>query len=50
MKYINPGETAYRKMQTTLKEAMEGGQDEFSGDEWEIAGQNKCQRPKRLRG
>ena len=29
-KYMNAAETAYRKLQRTLKEAMEGGKDEWS--------------------
>ena len=63
-KYINAEETAYRKLQRVLKEAMEGGQDEYSDDDWIVAGPpapgqptpahpttpKKFQLPKRLRG
>ena len=37
-KYMNAEETAYRKLQRTLKEAMEGGKDEWSEDEEDYDG------------
>ena len=46
-KYINAEETAYRKLQRTLTEAMEGGHDEWSEDD----GNDKVKEfkmPKRL--
>ena len=50
-KYINAEETGYRKLQRVLKEAMEGGTDEFSEDETRLDPTNrKFQLPKRLRG
>ena len=36
-KYMNAGETAYRKLQHTLKEAMGGGKEEWSEDEQDLA-------------
>ena len=33
IKYVNAEETAYRKLQRTLKEAMGGGQDEWSSED-----------------
>ena len=50
IKYINAEETAYRKLQRTLKEAMEGGQDEWSSEEEPDTGVRKFKLPKRLRG
>ena len=50
-KYIHAEEIAYRKVQRILKEAMEGGHDEFSGDEDDPPlTRKKFQLPKRLRG
>ena len=50
-KYINAEETAYRKLQRVLKEAMEGGADEFSEDDTPPdPKKRKFQLPKRLRG
>ena len=59
-KYIHAEEIAYRKLQRVLKEAMEGGEDEYSDEEMTITalpalGQptttpKKFQLPKRLRG
>ena len=48
-KYINADETAYRKLQRTLREAMEGGTDEYSEDE-QGPDRTKFKLPKRLRG
>ena len=50
IKYINAEETAYRKLQRTLKEAMEGGADEYSSDEDPTQEPRKFKLPKRLRG
>ena len=47
-KYINAEETAYRKLQRVLKEAMEGGQDEYSDDDWIISGQPTNQGVKQV--
>ena len=59
-KYIHAEEIAYRKLQRVLKEAMDGGEDEYSEEEVTITavppiGQptttpRKFQLPKRLRG
>ena len=49
-KYMNAEETAYRKLQRTLKEAMEDCVDEWSEDEDGHGGIQKFKRPKRLRG
>ena len=49
-KYINAEETAYRKLQRTLREAMEGGTDEYSEDEQYQPPGTKFKLPKRLRG
>ena len=49
-KYMNAEETAYRKLQRTLKEAMEDGVDEWSEDEDAQAGVQQFKLPKRLRG
>ena len=49
MKYINAEESAYRKLQRVLKDAMEGGHEEYSSDE-ETSEVKKFQLPKRLRG
>ena len=56
-KYIHAEEIAYRKLQRILKEAMEGGNDEFSGDDDGTGNPSnpppppkKFQLPKRLRG
>ena len=49
-KYINAEETAYRKLQRVLKEAMEGGQEGHSDGGQQPPSVNKFQRPKRLRG
>ena len=45
-KYINAEETAYRKLQRVLKEAMEGGQDEHSDDDQPPPTVKKLQLPK----
>ena len=50
IKYINAEETAYRKLQRTLKEAMEGGQDEWSSEDEPDTEVRKFKLPKRLRG
>ena len=50
IKYINAEETAYRKLQRTLKEAMEGGQDEWSSEDEPDAEVRKFKLPKRRRG
>ena len=49
LKYINAEESAYRKLQRVLKDAMEGGHEEYSSDE-ETSEVKKFQLPKRLRG
>ena len=46
-KYINVEETDYRKLLHTLKEAMEGGHDEWSEDEGDTT-VTKFKMPKRL--
>ena len=48
-KYINAEDTSYRKLQRTLKEAMEGGKDEYSDDDQD-PDHMKFKLPKRLRG
>ena len=48
-KYINVEETAYRKLQRALKEAMQEGHDEWSEDEGDET-IKKFKMPKRLRG
>ena len=48
-KYMNAEETAYRKLQRTLKEAMEGGTDEYSDDD-HGTDEARFKLPKRLRG
>merc|ERR1712235_200856 len=50
VKYIHAEELAYRKLQRTLKEAMEGGHDEWSSDEDPNPKNPKFRLPKRLRG
>ena len=50
IKYIHAEEQAYRKLQRTLKEAMEGGHDEWSSDEDPNPRNRKFKMPKRLRG
>ena len=50
IKYIHAEEQAYRKLQRTLKEAMEGGHDEWSSDEEPNPRNRKFKMPKRLRG
>ena len=47
-KYINAEDIAYRKLQRTLKEAMQGGHDEWSEDECDET-VKKFKMPKRLR-
>ena len=51
-KYIHAEEIAYRKLQRILKEAMAGGNDEFSEDDATITPSTtkKFQLPERLRG
>ena len=49
-KYMNAEETAYRKLQHTLKEVMEDGVDEWREDEDAQTGIQKFKLPKRLRG
>ena len=50
IKYIHAEEQAYRKLQRTLREAMEGGHDEWSSDEDPNPNNRKFKMPKRLRG
>ena len=53
LKYIHAEETAYRKLQRVLKDATEGGEDEYSSEEEVKLGDSrkrKSQLPKRLRG
>ena len=49
-KYIKAEETADRKLQRILKEAMEGGDDGYSDDDHPPLRVKRCQLPKRLRG
>ena len=48
IKYTHAEEQAYRKLQRTLKEAMEGGHDEWSSDEDPNPRNRKFKMPKRL--
>ena len=49
-KHINAEETAYRKLQRVLKEAMDDNNDEYSEDESGWYYPKQFQIPKRLRG
>ena len=53
LKYINAEETAYRRLQKVLKQATEGGGDEYNEDEEvnvDDPKKRRCKLPKRLRG
>ena len=45
MKYINAEESAYRKLQRVLKDALQEGTDEYSEDD-QASDTNKFQLPK----
>ena len=49
MMYINAEESAYRRLQRVLRDAMEGGQDEYSETD-ETSDVERFQLPKRLCG